>query len=112
MTQGQRYCLKITSNTYQIISSATNTAIILAFGNSWVTLGNNISFGAMSPASTVLFVFDGQGTPYTTSSAACTTANAAAATALSGSSATIALTASGQTRTIFITPTTGSVSIQ
>jgi MSHA pilin protein MshC len=111
MTQGQRYCLKIAGSTYQIINSATNTAIILAFGNSSVTLGNSITFGAIVPASTSMFVFGGSGIPYYSTSSTCTTANALAATALS-SNASIQLTAAGQTVTILISPETGRVLIQ
>lgn len=109
MTQGQRYCLIISGNSYQIVNSATGAAVALALGGSTETLDSNISFGAISPAT--MFVFDGMGVPYSSASGACNTANAQAATALA-STATITLIAGGQSRTISISPETGRVLVQ
>jgi prepilin-type N-terminal cleavage/methylation domain-containing protein len=108
MTQGQRYCLTIASNTYQIVNSATGAAVVLAFGNSTVILGSGITFSTIVPANTALFIFDGNGASYYSTSTTCNAATAAAATALT-TSASISLTASGQTRTILISPETGRV---
>jgi type II secretory pathway pseudopilin PulG len=111
MTQGQRYCLLISANTYTIINSTTSTSIKLALGNTTVTLGNGITFGAITPASTAMFVFDGKGVPYYTTNSVCNTTNAQAATTLT-STGSIPLTASAQTRTITLSPETGRVLVQ
>jgi prepilin-type N-terminal cleavage/methylation domain-containing protein len=109
MSRDQRYCFLISGNTYRIIASSTSGATTLAFGNTTVTLGTGLAFGTITPAS--MFVFDGQGAPYSSSSGSCTTANAAAATALT-SAGSIIISGGGQTRTISITAETGRVSIQ
>jgi prepilin-type N-terminal cleavage/methylation domain-containing protein len=111
MTRGQRYCLKISGNTYQIVNSATGTAMVLAYGNLTATLGNGIAFGAISPGGSAMFVFDGSGIPYYSSSTTCNTTNAQAATALTGNGSII-LSAGGQTRTILISAETGRVLVQ
>ncbi|MDR3476529.1 MAG: prepilin-type N-terminal cleavage/methylation domain-containing protein [Gammaproteobacteria bacterium] len=111
MTQGQRYCLKISGGTYQILNSATGSPILLAFGNVTSILGNGISFGSISPSGSAMFVFDGAGIPYYSGSTTCNTANAQAATPLA-TSGSIPLTAGGQTRTILISAETGRVLVQ
>jgi MSHA pilin protein MshC len=110
MTQNQRYCLKISSNTYQIIASSTSGIVKLAAGNTTTTLSSGISFGTLVPAGTVLYIFDGKGVPYTSTSTTCTTANVNAATALT-STGSIPLNGGGQTQTVNITPETGRITI-
>ena len=111
MTQGVRFCLKISGSTYQIIDSATSTAVILGTGGTTITLGSGISFGTLVPSGLTLLVFDGNGTPYSSSSTTCTTATAAAATALSNA-ANLPVTAGGLTKTVVISPETGRVTTQ
>lgn len=100
MTKGQRYrWVKTGTNTYQITDSA-GTAIKLALGNTTVTLNTGIVFGTLTNLPSSLIAFDGNGTPYTTTGSP--------GTALSAT-ATIPLTASGETKTISITAGTGRV---
>ncbi len=103
MTNGQRYrFVKTSANTYQIVNNA-GTAIKLALGNTTMTLNSGISFGTLSNLPNSLIAFDGLGIPYTDT--------ATPGTALSAT-ATIALTASGDTVTISIAPETGRVLVQ
>jgi prepilin-type N-terminal cleavage/methylation domain-containing protein len=111
MTQGNRYCLVITGSSYQLINSASNTAMTFAMGNTSVTLGNGISFGTVTPSGAALFVFDGTGVPYYSTATSCSAANATAATALT-STASITLSTSSATKTISISPETGRVFVQ
>lgn len=111
MTQGNRYCLVMNGNTYQIINSATNTALSLALGNTTVTLASGLSFGTILPANTAMIVFNGQGTPYYSAATSCSAANAAAATQLV-TTGSIPITNGSITSTVFITPYTGSVLVQ
>lgn len=102
MTHGQRYYLiKQSATTYQIMNSA-GSPVVLALGNTTMTLNSGITFGTLTNLPNNLVAFDGRGTPYTTSSSPGT---ALAATA------TIPLVSGGVTRTVSITATTGQVSI-
>ncbi len=98
MTHGQRYRLVITgTNTYQI-TNASGAAVTQAMGNTTYTLNSGITFGTLTNLPNNLIAFGGQGTPYVD------TAN----TVLSAT-ATIPLTASGQTKTLSISANTGNV---
>lgn len=111
MTRGQRFCLKISGSTYQVINSGTSTAVYLGSGKTTTTLDSGISFGTLAPSGAALYIYDGDGIPYTSTSTTCSAATAQAATALTANGS-IPLIASGQTRTILISPDTGRVIIQ
>jgi type II secretory pathway pseudopilin PulG len=101
MTKGVRYGLVITTATssYQIVN-ASGAALMLARGSTTMTLGQGISFGAITNLAGNIISFDGLGNPYNTS--------VAAGTALA-STATIVLSAGTLTSTVSITPNTGMV---
>lgn len=111
MTKGQRYCLVLSGSSYQIVNSATSAAVMLGAGKTTVSLGAGISFGTLIPAGLAMVVFDGIGGPYSSSSTTCTTANATGATALVAA-ANIPIVAGGETKTVIISPETGSIAIQ
>jgi prepilin-type N-terminal cleavage/methylation domain-containing protein len=103
MTKGDRYqFVRTSSNTYQI-RSAAGTPVILGQGSSTVTLNTGITFGTFVNLPNNLIAFDGTGAPYTD--------NISPGTALSAT-ASIPITASGNTKTIVITPETGNITIQ
>ncbi len=103
MTTGQRYrWVKTSSTTYQIVNFS-GTPITLALGNTTLTLNSGITFGTLTNLPNNLIAFDGLGAPYTDA--------ASPGTALS-STASIVLTAGGATKTVSITPETGSVAVQ
>ena len=103
MTRGVRYqFIRTSSNTYQIRSSA-GTPVLLGEGSTTATLNSGITFGTFINLPSNLVAFDSTGTPYTD--------NTSPGTALS-TSASIPITADGKTKTIVITPETGSISIQ
>lgn len=103
MTRVERYqFIKTSSNTYQI-RSAAGTPVVLGSGSTTVTLNSGITFGTFVNLPNSLIAFDGKGAPYTD--------NGSPPTALSAT-ASIPITASGYTKTIIITPETGSISIQ
>lgn len=111
MTQGVRYCLVLSTSSYQIVNSNTGVTMVLALGSATANLGNNISFGTLVPAGLKLLVFDGKGVPYSSTSTTCNAANAAAATPLS-TNASISLTTTGATETVVVSPETGRVITQ
>ncbi len=111
MTQAVRHCLVLTGSTYQIISSATSTPISFSTSKTTVTLGSGISFGTFIPAGLAMLVFDGTGAPYSSTSTTCNTTNATGAIALTAA-ANIPIVASGQTKTLVISPETGRIIIQ
>lgn len=104
MTRGQRYCLNLTVNSYQLanngcatlvahpVQGATAAAIALDPGltMTWAGLPNG------------LVTFSGRGEPFV---------DAAATTALAAE-AVITLTADAQTVTVRVTPETGRVRVQ
>jgi len=103
MTTGSRYRLvKTSATTYQIVNSA-GTAIKLALGNTTMTLNSGITFGTLTNLPNNLVTFDGLGVPYSDT--------ATPGTQLA-SSGTITLTAGSESRSVSITPQTGSVSVQ
>ena len=98
MTQGQRYYLiKQSSNTYQIMN-ASGTPILLPFGSTTATLKSGITFGTLTNLPNNLVAFDGRGAPYTSTGTG--------GTALA-STATIPMTAGGNTSTVSLSPVTG-----
>lgn len=102
MSKGERYrFVKLSSTTYQITNSA-GTAIILPRGVTTITLNSGITFGTLTNLPNNLIAFDGKGIPYTDTGSP--------GTALS-STATLPLTASGETKTVSVTPETGRVSV-
>jgi prepilin-type N-terminal cleavage/methylation domain-containing protein len=103
MTHGQRYYLSKASNTTYQIKNNAGTAILFPQGNTTTTLNSSITFGTLTNLPNNLIAFDGKGIPYTDS--------ASPGTALAVS-ATIPLTAGGQTTTIVISPETGRILIQ
>jgi hypothetical protein len=111
MTQGVRFCLVISGSTYQLVNSASSTAMTFAMGNTQATLGNGISFGTITPSGAAMIVFDGTGVPYYSTATSCTAANASAATALT-SAASISLNTSSATKTISISHETGRILVQ
>ena len=103
MTQGQRYRININvgSNSYQLATQAGAAIAHPATGStSPITLQGNVTLQSTTNA---LIVFDGKGTPY---SDAATPGTALAANAV------VALTASGDTRTVTVSPETGRVIVQ
>jgi len=101
MTSGQRYrFVKLSSTTYQILNASGSTVSL--YGRSTVTLNGNITFGTLTNLPNNLVAFDGEGSPYTDTGSP--------GTALA-STATINLSASGQTTTVSITPQTGRVTV-
>ena len=103
MTKGDRYQFVRTSSTTYQIRSSTGTPVLLGQGSTTVTLNSGITFGTFTNLPNNLVFFDGAGTPYTD--------NNSTPTALSAT-ASIPITAGGNTQTITITPETGSISIQ
>lgn len=103
MSKADRYrFVKTSANTYQITNSS-GTAIAFPSGNTSITLGTGIAFGTLTNLPNSLIAFDGEGVPYVNTSFPGT---ALAATA------TLSLVAGGETKTIAISPITGSVLIQ
>lgn len=100
MTKGQRYRFVRTSSTSYQVTNNSGTAVMLALGSAIVTLNAGITFSGFTNLPNNLIAFDGKGTPYTNTSSP--------GTALA-STATISLTANGETRTISISPGTGRV---
>lgn len=98
MTTGQRYrWVKTGSNTYQILNEA-GSAITLPLGGTTLTFSSGVTFGTLTNLPSSLVAFSSVGAPYTTSTIP--------GTALA-STASIPLTAAGQTRTVQISPQTG-----
>lgn len=96
MTRGVRYeFLRTSSSSYQI-STVSGTNVTTR------NLGSTITFGTLANLPNNLVAFDGRGVPYVNASSP--------GTALA-TTATIAITADGATKTISITPNTGYVSI-
>lgn len=95
MTNGQRYKLVTTGNTYQIQNNS-GTPVPLLQGTT-VTLYSGITFGTLT---TSTIIFDGKGRPYDGSSV------------LLSSAANFPLTAEGQTETVVVTQNTGRVTVQ
>jgi prepilin-type N-terminal cleavage/methylation domain-containing protein len=103
MSKGSRYeFIKTSSNTYQI-TTTTGTPVILGKGITTVTLNSGITFGTFVNVPNNLIAFDGLGIPYTD--------NASTPTALA-STASIPITNGSNTKTLTISPDTGSISIQ
>jgi prepilin-type N-terminal cleavage/methylation domain-containing protein len=109
MSAGQRICFLISGNTYSLVASANAGPLTMSRGITSTALATNITFGSITPSS--MFVFDGQGVPYSSSSTTCNNANAQAATALTAAGS-IVINGGGQTRTISISPETGRVIVQ
>ena len=102
MTKNQRYrFVKISTTTYQILNSS-GTPVTFPSGSTTMTLNSGITFGTFTNLPNNLIAFDGKGTPYIDTGSP--------GTALA-TTATIPLTASGQTKTISISPETGRLSI-
>lgn len=102
MSKGQRYYLiKQSSTTYQIKSTSGST-VLLALGNTTMTLNSGITFGSFTNLPNNLIAFDGKGAPYTDTGSP--------GTALS-STATMALVSGSNTKTISISPETGRVTV-
>jgi prepilin-type N-terminal cleavage/methylation domain-containing protein len=104
MTTNQRYYLKITGSTYQIINAVTASPILLPLNGTTATLGAGITFGALTALPNNLVEFNGFGVPYITSTATGGTPLA--------SQASIPLTGGGTTITVIITAETGKVIAQ
>lgn len=103
MTKGQRYrWVKLSSSTYQIQDNS-GTAIMLALGNTTMTLSSGITFGTLTNLPNNLVNFDGKGAPYTDTSSP--------GTALV-SDANIPLTDGDSTKTVVVTAGTGRVAVQ
>ncbi len=102
MTKGQRFYLIETSNTTYQIKNSAGTAALLALGKTTVTLNTGITFGTLTNLPNNLIAFNGDGTPYTTSTSPGT---------LLASAATIPLVSGSDTKTITISPETGRVTI-
>jgi len=102
MTKGQRYRWVETSSTTYQIQNNSGTAIILAQGNTTVTLSSGITFGTLTNLPNSLINFDGTGTPYSN-----TTAPGAALSA----NAIIPMIAGNRTLTIVVAAGTGGVSV-
>jgi len=103
MAKDQRYRLVITSSTTYQITNSAGTAITLASGATTYTLTSGATFGTLVNLPNSLIAFDGKGIPYVTTGSP--------GTALS-STASIPMSANGQTRTITILPSTGRVLLQ
>jgi len=102
MTKGQRYRIVLSSASYQIINSS-GSAVTLMNGSTTMTLNSGITIGALTNLPNSLINFDGRGTPYTDT--------ASPGTALA-STASIPMSANGETHTISVTPQTGRVVVQ
>jgi prepilin-type N-terminal cleavage/methylation domain-containing protein len=109
MSAGQRICFLISGSGYSLIASVTGTSLMFNNGQTTTTLASGITFGTITP--TNMFVFDGEGVPYSSSTTSCTNANAQAATALTATGSII-INGGGQTSTISISPETGRVLVQ
>jgi len=103
MSTDQRYRLVILSSTTYQLTNSSGTAVIMAAGNTIVTLNSGITFGTLTNLPNNLVAFDGQGIPYVNATTP--------GTALSANG-TIPLSANGQTTSVIITPQTGRVSLQ
>lgn len=103
MTKGERYRLVKTSSTAYQITNSAGTPILLARGNTTMTLNSAITFGTLTNLPNNLIVFDGKGAPYVTTGSP--------GTALS-STATLPLVSGAETKTVAITPETGRVIVQ
>lgn len=98
MASGERYRLvRLSATTYNITNEA-GTAIVLPSGGTVMTFTSGVSFGTFTNLPNNLVAFDSLGIPYTTSTIP--------GTALAAN-ATIPLTSSGGSRSVFITPQTG-----
>jgi prepilin-type N-terminal cleavage/methylation domain-containing protein len=103
MAKDERYrWVKVSSNSYQITNSS-GTAVTLPSGNTTVTFNTGISFGTITNLPNNLIVFNSKGIPYTDTGNPGTLLNATAA---------ITLTASGASKTVYISPETGWVTVQ
>jgi Tfp pilus assembly protein FimT len=102
MTKNQRYRLVITSSTQYAIQNSSGTPIVLALGNTTMTLPSGSTFGTLTGLPNNLVNFDSLGSPYTD------TATPGTALAVTAS---IPITANGQTRTVTIAPGTGRVTV-
>lgn len=103
MSKGERYQWVMTaSNAYQMVDS-NGLPLLLANGQTKITLTSGITFGTLINLPQQLLAFDGHGIPYITSGRPGT---ALANTAL------IPLVAAGQMATVTITPQTGRVTKQ
>jgi len=100
-SQGQRYRLNLTSSSYNITTIGGTSVSDPVTGSSSTNFASGTTV-AWSNLPNNLIAFDGNGTPYTDSSA----------TTLLAANATISLTRSGVTRTVLITPQTGRVIVQ
>lgn len=105
MTQGVRYRIRFNSpstNAYQISDINGNVMVNPGTRASSVSLPSGMSFGSFTQITNQLIAFDGQGIPYT---------NTTATTALA-SQGSFTITYQGETRTILISPNTGRVILQ
>lgn len=95
---GLRYRWVRTSATTYEITNNNGNAINLSSGGTMGSLATGVSFGSMGNLPNAMIVFNGQGVPYTDTGMP--------GTALA-TTATILLTANGETKTISIYSTTG-----
>lgn len=102
MTKGERYYLQRNSAVSYQILSASGTPVTMPNGATLVTLYSGTSFGSFTNLPSNLIAFNGEGSPYTTSTSP--------GTALA-STATIPITNGTATLTVSITPQTGRVTV-
>lgn len=103
MTKDQRYRFVITSTTTYQITDGSGTAMLNARGSTTTTLNTGLSFGTLTNLPNSLVAFNGNGIPYTTTGSP--------GTALA-STASIPITGGSITKTISISPLTGSILVQ
>jgi prepilin-type N-terminal cleavage/methylation domain-containing protein len=109
MTQGARYEVVLTSTTYAVYRTAAGVATLVAEAGSGQIGPYTFDSGVIVtvPPTNLpnsLVTFDGRGIPYTDATSP--------GTILSPSAAVIQISKEGDTRSIVITPETGSVAIQ
>ena len=103
ITSGQRYrWVNVSSSTYQIVNEA-GTPILLPSGSNQLTLINGVTLGTLSNLPNNLIAFNSQGIPYVDSTIPGTTLTA---------TASISINATGQSRTVQISPETGYGTLQ
>lgn len=101
LSQGQRYRLNLTSSSYSITTTGGTAVADLVTGSNSTSISSGITV-AWTNLPNALLAFDGNGSPYTDSTA----------TTLLATNATITLTQNSVTRTLTITPQTGRVILQ
>lgn len=104
MTRGQRYCMLLTSSSYQLATDTTNTCTIAVVHPSTgdtnpITLDNS-TLGWSANLTNAYIAFGGKGAPYNDATTALT------------SNALLTLTSGGTSSVIQVNPETGRVAMQ